>query len=191
MLFVCWFYRSQFIFLNLSKCKSFQMFESAFSRQRSPTISEMSPSSFPSDEFATNFKTKEIAFLFPGHDGDKMCHSFMVLFAVPSAPSDIKAVTSGENSVIVSWRSPAHTNGLIQKYTVFRREINTGQEVQNIDLLFMSRTFIVFHLVRWTFARVPFYPDPIILNWVPCKAIVVMISGSKLKRQRATDRRRI
>ena len=48
---------------------------------------------------------------------------------VPSAPADIKAVTSGETSVIVSWRGPTLSNGAIQKYTVYRREIISGQEV--------------------------------------------------------------
>ena len=51
------------------------------------------------------------------------------LFLVPSAPADIKVVTSGETSSIVSWRAPALPNGIIQKYTVYRREVINGEEV--------------------------------------------------------------
>ena len=50
-------------------------------------------------------------------------------FLVPSAPADIKVVTSGETSSIVSWRAPALPNGIIQKYTVYRREVVNGEEV--------------------------------------------------------------
>ncbi len=49
---------------------------------------------------------------------------------VPSAPADIKAVTSGDNSVLVSWRPPNSPNGRIQKYTVYRREVINGEEVE-------------------------------------------------------------
>lgn len=48
---------------------------------------------------------------------------------VPSSPADIKAVTSGDSSIIVSWRAPTLPNGIIQKYTVYRREIISGKEV--------------------------------------------------------------
>ena len=48
---------------------------------------------------------------------------------VPSAPADIKVVTSGETSSIVSWRAPELPNGIIQKYTVYRREVINGEEV--------------------------------------------------------------
>ena len=48
---------------------------------------------------------------------------------MPSAPADIKVVTSGETSSIVSWRAPALPNGIIQKYTVYRREVVNGEEV--------------------------------------------------------------
>ena len=54
-----------------------------------------------------------------------------IYLLVPSAPADIKAVTSASSSVIVSWRTPAQPNGVIQKYTVYRREIISGKEVIN------------------------------------------------------------
>ena len=52
-------------------------------------------------------------------------------FSVPSSPADIKAVTSGDASMIVSWRAPTLPNGIIQKYTVYRREIISGKEVMS------------------------------------------------------------
>ena len=53
----------------------------------------------------------------------------LVCVSVPSAPADVKAVTSSETSVIVSWKSPALPNGIIQRYTVHRRQVLNGQEV--------------------------------------------------------------
>ncbi|CAB4064370.1 unnamed protein product [Lepeophtheirus salmonis] len=47
----------------------------------------------------------------------------------PSSPEDIKAVISGQESVIVSWRPPKFPNGRIQKYTIFRREMFEGDEI--------------------------------------------------------------
>ena len=55
---------------------------------------------------------------------------------MPSAPADIKVVTSGETSSIVSWRAPALPNGIIQKYTVYRREVVNGEEVISKSKLF-------------------------------------------------------
>ena len=64
-----------------------------------------------------------------------VCIDIFISISVPSSPADIKAVTSGDNSVIVSWRAPAQSNGAIQKYTVYRREIISGQEVSSSILL--------------------------------------------------------
>ena len=60
---------------------------------------------------------------------EETCVECIFLIIVPSAPADIKAVTSGETSVIVSWRTPEMPNGVIQKYTVHRREVIDGEEV--------------------------------------------------------------
>jgi Down syndrome cell adhesion protein 1 len=49
---------------------------------------------------------------------------------IPSGPADIKAVTSGSSSVIVSWRPPSNPNGVIKKFTVYRREVINGEEVE-------------------------------------------------------------
>ena len=83
--------------------------------------------------------------LFGGH----FLYQNEIYFLVPSAPADIKAVTSASSSVIVSWRTPAQPNGVIQKYTVYRREIISGKEVINFasgDIsrsLYYSKTFLV------------------------------------------------
>lgn len=38
-------------------------------------------------------------------------------------------MTSGDSSVLVSWRPPHKPNGRIRKYTVYRREVVNGEEV--------------------------------------------------------------
>ena len=67
----------------------------------------------------------------------KLKTQFSLGLAVPSAPADIKAVTSASSSVIVSWRAPSQPNGVIQKYTVYRREIISGKEVI-IRIMFLN-----------------------------------------------------
>ncbi len=39
-------------------------------------------------------------------------------------------MTSGDSSVLVSWRPPSNPNGRIRKYTVYRREVVNGEEVE-------------------------------------------------------------
>ena len=71
-------------------------------------------------------------------------------FLVPSAPADIKVVTSGETSSIVSWRAPALPNGIIQKYTVYRREVVNGEEVISKSKPFKRVPIdILFYLYRF------------------------------------------
>jgi hypothetical protein len=64
-----------------------------------------------------------------------LCRISLIWSSVPSAPADIKAVTSGDSSAIVSWRAPALSNGVIQKYTVYRREIISGKEAIHFPYL--------------------------------------------------------
>ena len=72
----------------------------------------------------------------------------MKFILVPSAPADIKAVTSASSSVIVSWRTPAQPNGVIQKYTVYRREIISGKEVINFASGDKSRSLLLKNFSR-------------------------------------------
>lgn len=82
---------------------------------------------------------------------------------MPSAPADIKAVTSGESSAIVSWRAPALSNGVIQKYTVYRREIISGKEAINFKgFIYHPITFLIVR--RLTCGKVRSFRDPIIWN---------------------------
>ncbi|GAB6026403.1 Down syndrome cell adhesion molecule-like protein 1 [Chamberlinius hualienensis] len=46
---------------------------------------------------------------------------------VPDAPSDIKAAASSDSSVIVSWKSPDKSNGVIKFYKIYWRELQGSQ----------------------------------------------------------------
>ncbi|CAH2009909.1 unnamed protein product [Acanthoscelides obtectus] len=48
---------------------------------------------------------------------------------VPGPPADIKAVASGSQSLKVSWLPPVEPNGIITKYTLYRRGLDGHQEV--------------------------------------------------------------
>lgn len=39
--------------------------------------------------------------------------------SAPEAPREVKALVMGSDSILVSWRPPAHRNGLITHYTVY------------------------------------------------------------------------
>lgn len=42
----------------------------------------------------------------------------------------MKAVISGENTVVISWLPPRRPNGLLTHYTVYVRALNQGKEVK-------------------------------------------------------------
>ena len=46
---------------------------------------------------------------------------------LPSQPEDIKAFQSSLDSVIVSWKAPKEPNGVIRKYTVYRKSPIDGE----------------------------------------------------------------
>jgi hypothetical protein len=50
--------------------------------------------------------------------------------SVPDAPEKIKAVVTGEKSVIISWLPPRRPNGILTLYTIFTRILNKGQEIK-------------------------------------------------------------
>lgn len=52
--------------------------------------------------------------------------------ATPDAPERIKAVVTGESSVIISWLPPRRPNGILSLYTIFIRVLEKGQEVKII-----------------------------------------------------------
>ncbi|XP_017790457.1 PREDICTED: Down syndrome cell adhesion molecule-like protein Dscam2 [Habropoda laboriosa] len=49
---------------------------------------------------------------------------------VPDAPERVKAVTSNEDAVVISWLPPRRPNGILTKYTVHIRVLDQGQEVK-------------------------------------------------------------
>lgn len=52
-------------------------------------------------------------------------------FSVPGPPADIKAVVSSPQSLKVSWLPPHEPNGIITKYSLYRRSMDGRQEVDN------------------------------------------------------------
>lgn len=52
------------------------------------------------------------------------------MLAVPDAPERVKAVTSNEDAVVISWLPPRRPNGILTKYTVYIRVLDQGQEVK-------------------------------------------------------------
>lgn len=50
--------------------------------------------------------------------------------SAPDAPEKIKAIVTGENSVIISWLPPRRPNGVLTLYTIFTRILNKGQEIK-------------------------------------------------------------
>jgi len=51
----------------------------------------------------------------------------------PDMPADIKAVAAGPTSVLLAWRAPLHTNGILTKYTVRMQDL-TDQRVSAIGV---------------------------------------------------------
>nr|CAI5821256.1 unnamed protein product [Callosobruchus analis] len=48
---------------------------------------------------------------------------------LPGPPADIKAVASSSQSLKVSWLPPVEPNGIVTKYTLYRRGLDGHQEV--------------------------------------------------------------
>lgn len=53
---------------------------------------------------------------------------------VPDAPARIKAIVYSSSSVIISWLPPRRQNGIVQRYTVFIRVLEKGQELKIIKV---------------------------------------------------------
>jgi hypothetical protein len=50
--------------------------------------------------------------------------------STPDAPEKIKAIVTGESSVIISWLPPRRPNGVLSLYTIFIRILDKGQELK-------------------------------------------------------------
>lgn len=42
----------------------------------------------------------------------------------PDMPADIKAAPTGEGSILLVWRPPLHSNGILTKYTVLMNDMS-------------------------------------------------------------------
>ena len=51
----------------------------------------------------------------------------------PERPADNKAVSAGPDSVMVSWKPPLHSNGVITMYTLYVRDITKASKVRLTD----------------------------------------------------------
>lgn len=54
----------------------------------------------------------------------------MFCLAVPGTLTELKAVVSSFQSVLISWRPPSQPNGIITKYTVYSRENDATSETK-------------------------------------------------------------
>ncbi|KAF8774513.1 Down syndrome cell adhesion molecule-like [Argiope bruennichi] len=96
---------------------------------------------------------------------------------VPGPPADIKAVVMSSDTILVSWKPPLHSNGLITKFTLYWRSLavgakykwgkgeGKGEEPQTQksfktqgsapvapkqeDMIFTNSTHLVLHLSSW------------------------------------------
>ncbi|CAL1284864.1 unnamed protein product [Larinioides sclopetarius] len=51
---------------------------------------------------------------------------------VPGPPADIKAVVMSSDTILVSWKPPLHSNGLITKFTLYWRSLAVGAKNESV-----------------------------------------------------------
>ena len=54
--------------------------------------------------------------------------SFPLYNAVPGPPSDIKAISVDEHTILVSWLDPRAANGRVVMYSVFMKTMESGRQ---------------------------------------------------------------
>lgn len=42
-------------------------------------------------------------------------------------PADVKAATTGDGSILLVWRRPLHSNGVLTKYTILMKDMSDRQ----------------------------------------------------------------
>lgn len=83
----------------------------------------------------TNYSIQLLAYTRVGEGVASPPIHVMTLESTPDMPADVKAVVAGSDKVLVSWKPPLHANGVLTKYTVYRRDITSAQAIpQSIDL---------------------------------------------------------
>nr|XP_050851568.1 cell adhesion molecule Dscam2-like isoform X6 [Vespula vulgaris] len=78
----------------------------------------------------TNYTVQVLAYTKAGEGVSSSPVSCTTEETAPDAPERVKAVASGEDSVVISWLPPRRPNGVLTKYTVFIRVLDQGQEVK-------------------------------------------------------------
>ncbi|GAB6032243.1 Down syndrome cell adhesion molecule-like protein 1 [Chamberlinius hualienensis] len=79
----------------------------------------------------TNYSIQVLAMTKAG-DGPKSLPVFCkTLDDAPSPPSNIKTISTSEESVTVVWTKPENSNGIIKSYTIYWRDINNIQKVSS------------------------------------------------------------
>ncbi|XP_076675492.1 cell adhesion molecule Dscam2 isoform X9 [Andrena cerasifolii] len=78
----------------------------------------------------TNYTVQVLAYTRAGEGVTSSPVSCTTEETVPDAPERVKAVTSNEDAVVISWLPPRRPNGILTKYTVYIRVLDQGQEVK-------------------------------------------------------------
>ncbi|XP_046620086.1 Down syndrome cell adhesion molecule-like protein Dscam2 isoform X2 [Neodiprion virginianus] len=76
----------------------------------------------------TNYTVQALAYTRAGEGVSSSPVSCTTEETVPEAPEKIKAVTSGEDSVVISWLPPRRPNGVLTRYIVYIRTYDQGHE---------------------------------------------------------------
>jgi len=56
----------------------------------------------------------------------------------PDIPADIKAAATGEDSILLVWRPPLHSNGVLTKYTVLMKDMSNSEVTMVSFFIFIS-----------------------------------------------------
>jgi len=51
----------------------------------------------------------------------------------PDMPADIKAAATGDDSVLLVWRRPLHSNGILTKYTILMNDMSDREVTAVLD----------------------------------------------------------
>ncbi|KOX73570.1 Down syndrome cell adhesion molecule-like protein Dscam2 [Melipona quadrifasciata] len=78
----------------------------------------------------TNYTVQVLAYTRAGEGVASSPISCTTEETVPDAPERVKAVTSNEDAMVISWLPPRRPNGILTKYTVYIRVLDQGQEVK-------------------------------------------------------------
>ncbi|XP_076177344.1 cell adhesion molecule Dscam2 isoform X6 [Ptiloglossa arizonensis] len=78
----------------------------------------------------TNYTVQVLAYTRAGDGVTSSPVSCTTEETVPDAPDRVKAVTSNEDAVAISWLPPRRPNGVLTKYTVYIRVLDQGEEVK-------------------------------------------------------------